>query len=460
MDRWLTQALDYIPQWLEFQMQANDQVGCSFAVAHKGQLVIEQAFGHADLSSGKKLTPRHHFRVASHSKTFTAAGILKLREQGRLRLDDVAGAYVSDLHPEVAAVTLNQLLTHSAGIIRDGDDAGQWADRRPFLKAEELRRALGEKPTIDSNTRFKYSNHGFGLLGLVIEAISGESYVEWIAREVVKAAKLSSTHPDWPAQAKAIQPFARGHGDKMLLGRRYVIPCDNVTHALAAATGFISTAADLALFYSQLDPATTRSFLSVASRREMTRLQWQNPMTPTPQSYGLGLTGGDISGWDWVGHSGAFQGCLSKTAVLLGRELSLSVITNLNTGLSGMWLDGAVAILREFATRGAGGAKTKAWRGRWWSPWGAVDLIPMADHIIVAAPASFNPFAGASEIDVSSRDAGSVRLAGGFGSHGEPARLTRNKNGEVSEVWLGGTRFLPAAKVRRDLKRRYRTVAD
>ena len=75
MDAWLKAALDYVPRWIDFQVQHFDQPGCSIAIAHRGEVVLEEAFGTADLGSGEVLTPRHRFRVASHSKTFTAAAI-------------------------------------------------------------------------------------------------------------------------------------------------------------------------------------------------------------------------------------------------------------------------------------------------------------------------------------------------------------------------------------------------
>src|SRR5262245_10596356 len=126
MERWLAAALDYIPDWIDFQMRLTEQPGVSIAVSYQGKPVLECALGHADAVAGAALTPRHRFRVASHSKSFTAAGILKLREQGRLQLDDPAGRHVKRLHPAVAGVTIAQLLSHSAGIIRDGIDSGQW----------------------------------------------------------------------------------------------------------------------------------------------------------------------------------------------------------------------------------------------------------------------------------------------------------------------------------------------
>src|SRR5436305_9729080 len=138
MEPWLKPALDYVPRWLEFQMQASQQPGCMMAIAYRGNVVLERAFGHANLDTGEPLTPRHRFRVASHSKSFTAAGIMKLRERGKLKLDDAAGQFVEGLHPEVARATVAQLLSHSAGLTRDGSDAGFFGDRRPFPSAREL----------------------------------------------------------------------------------------------------------------------------------------------------------------------------------------------------------------------------------------------------------------------------------------------------------------------------------
>src|SRR5689334_6743637 len=86
LDKWMGAALEYLPQWIDHQMRLTEQPGCSLAVAHKGKLVFEAAFGHAHLGKQVPMTTRHRFRVASHSKTFTAAAIMKLREQGRLKL--------------------------------------------------------------------------------------------------------------------------------------------------------------------------------------------------------------------------------------------------------------------------------------------------------------------------------------------------------------------------------------
>jgi CubicO group peptidase (beta-lactamase class C family) len=243
---WLESALDYIPQWLDYQMRETEQPGCVLALVHNGTVVLDRAFGHADIVGRVPLTPRHRFRVASHSKTFSAAGILKLRDERKLSLDDRPGQYVGGLHPAIAEATIGQLLSHSAGIIRDGTDSGQWRDARPFLDETELRADLAAAPTIAANTRFKYSNHAFGLIGLVIEAVTGSPYRDWIRRAIIEPAGLDETEPDMTLDAAALA--ARGHSSKLPLGRRVVIPGDNQTNALAAATGFVSTTGPRPLF--------------------------------------------------------------------------------------------------------------------------------------------------------------------------------------------------------------------
>jgi len=453
MQKWLDPALDFIGRWMDFQMRMSEQPGCVIAIAHKSRIVLEQAFGHADLARGTRLTPRHRFRVASHSKSYTAAGALKLREQGKLKLDDAVGTYVKGLNPRVARTTLGQILSHSAGIVRDGKEAGQFLDRRPFLNAEELMADLQAAPAIEPNTRFKYSNHGFGLIGLAIEAITGEPYTAWMKREIIDAAGLEETHPDMPIPKAA--PMASGHSGRLLLGRRVVIPGDYTANAIAPAGGVVSTARDLALFFAQLSPKASRSVLSVASRREMVRRQWRNQHSSLERYYGLGTISGSLGGWEWFGHSGGLQGYITRTCVIPEHDLTLAVLTNAIDGWAGLWVDGAMHILRAFSQHGAPSRKARDWTGRWWSVWGAVDLVPMGNKVLVVGPGFINPIGDAGELEITGRDQGRIAVADGYSSYGERVRRVRDRAGKVTEVWLAASKMLPEAKVAKEMQARY-----
>ncbi len=453
MTKWLNNAIRYVDEWLDFQMRLTRQPGCVLAFANKGRLIFEKAYGHADVVHRRRMTPRHRFRVASHSKSFTAAAILRLKEEGKLRLDDLAGTYVEGLHPSVARVTLSQLLSHGAGVVRDGRDAGQWSDERAFADRTELRAALAEPLVIPPDSRMKYSNHGFGLLGLVIESVTGETYGSWITRNIVRTSGLRETTPDMPVARGT--PLARGHGSQLPLDRRVVIPADNCTRGLAPATGFVSTAGDLARFFASLDPDSRRSVLTPESRRAMIHWQWRDPHSSDDGGYGLGMCLGFFGGLEWAGHGGAFQGVRSCTVMLPGSGLCFSVLANATDGLAEPWAEGIVRILRVFRDNPLPGPSARSWTGRWWNSGEAVDLVAFGNRVLVAQPDRLDPFKAADEITLTEEHQGTISLSGGYGIHGEPARLERGRDGKVNEVWFGGFRWVGERRHRAELKRKY-----
>jgi CubicO group peptidase (beta-lactamase class C family) len=453
MEPWVQPAIDYFRLWMDFQIRSSQQPGCIIAIAHCGKVVSEFALGHANLVTGEKMTPRHQFRIASHSKSFTAAGIMKLREQRRLRLDDPVGQYVEGLHPQVAETTIGQILSHSAGFTRDGADAGQFTGQRPFLDADELLAELAVPPAIAPGTRLKYSNIGFGLLGMVIENITHEPYRSWIEREIVEAVGLRETEAATPLARPA--PMAGGHTPLLPLGRRVVVPGDVPQHAITPAGGFVSTAAEVARFFAQLSPQAKTSVLSPASRREMTRRHWRNPDSTVESYYGLGIMSGSLAGWDWFGHSGGLQGYISRTAMIPACDLTIVVLSNASDGWAWFWLDGAMHILRAFAKNGAPTRRVRDWTGRWWTASGATDLVPMGNRVLVGSPVMGNPFMDATEIEVTGRDSGRIVQAAGYASYGQAVRRSRSKTGKVIDVWLAGTKLRPEKAVIADMERRY-----
>jgi hypothetical protein len=250
-------------------------------------------------------------------------------------------------------------------------------------------------------------------------------------------------------------PFARGHTAKLPLDRRLVIPGDNPTNAIAPAGGFVSTAADVARFFAQLAPNAKRGVLSVGSRREMIRKHWRNPHAKLEGYYGLGIMSGRTARWDWFGHSGGFQGYISQTCVIPACDLTITILTNSVDGWAGIWLGGAMQILRAFADGGAPKRRVRDWTGRWWSLWGAVDLVAIGNLVIVANPHFLNPFMDATEIEVTGRDTGRISLAAGYASHGQAVRRTRNKAGRVTDIWLAGGNLKPEKVLAAEITRRY-----
>lgn len=453
MAAWLDGALDYVASWMAFQLRCYDQPGAQVAIVHDGVLAWERAFGTADLTTAEPLTTRHRMRAASHSKSFTAAGIMKLVEAGRLRLDDPCGGYVPGLHPGISAVTIGQLLSHGGGLVRDGRDGGQFTDRIPYRNREELLADLAEAPPFEPGMRLKYSNHGYGLLGLVMESVTGQPYADWMAEHVIAAAGLTETAADTAALTEG--KLAKGHSGKQPLGYRVVVPGANPTHAMAAAAGFATTASDLARFFAQLAPTAPTSLLSAASRREMSRRLWRDEDTTIERYYGYGLMSGPPGPWSYLGHTGGLQGFISRTVVIPEEHVAVSVVTNALDGLAHSWVDGILGILRRFKEAGEPKPGLADWSGRWWSIWGAVDLVPVGEQVLAAFPAAFAPFFEASEIEVTGTDEGRIAKCTGYGSPGEPVRLVRAADGTVEAIQLAASRLLPEAALAAEMRERY-----
>src|SRR5690606_30024153 len=148
--------------------------GAVVIVGRKGKIVYRKAFGNRSLvPTVEPMTVDTIFDVASLTKPVaTATSIMILVEQGKLRLNDTIGKYISDIDdPEAKKVTIQQLLTHTSGYRPDFDLGEKWAGRDGMLaalKKEKLRNPPG--------TRFVYSDIGFIVLGEIIERVADGPY--------------------------------------------------------------------------------------------------------------------------------------------------------------------------------------------------------------------------------------------------------------------------------------------
>src|SRR3954451_15794711 len=196
-------AVRYADTWLAYQQTYQRIPGVQAAVLYESDVMLTTAHGEADVENAVALRPDHLFRVASHSKTFTATAIMQLVEAGSLALDDEVGKWLPWLGQTVWRVTLREMLAHSSGIFRDSLDGDFWQLMRAFPDEAALREiAMSGASVLPKNERFKYSNITFSLLGLVIRAASGQAYNEYVTTHIVEPLRLGNTGAELdPARA-------------------------------------------------------------------------------------------------------------------------------------------------------------------------------------------------------------------------------------------------------------------
>lgn len=168
--------------------------GLSVAVIEKGNVVYMKGFGYADVKKKTPITPSTKFMIGSVTKQFTAMGVLILVEDGLVDLDEKVQTYLPELTPNYDAVTIRNLLTHTSGIPSDFKKRSA----RPFfnesLIGEDLYNALEEADLeFIPGDVMRYSNAGYSLLYMVIEAVSGVSYSDFMKANIFDPLEMTAT---------------------------------------------------------------------------------------------------------------------------------------------------------------------------------------------------------------------------------------------------------------------------
>ncbi|MGO9819584.1 MAG: serine hydrolase domain-containing protein [Solirubrobacteraceae bacterium] len=429
----------YADRWLAFRRAWLRVPGVQAAVWVDGDLVLSTAHGYADLAADVALTPAHLFRVASHSKTFTATAIVQLAQAGRLRLDDRLDQHLPwTAETAVGDRTLVDLLGHGGGVIRDGYDADHWQLMRPFPDDGGLRALAMDGPTCGVDERFKYSNVGFGLLGAVVAAVTGRSYREYVAEAVVAPIELADTAPDLVVERLA--DYARGYTARSYAEHR--IPIELVdTGALDAATGFTSTAADLARWGASHLPGDERLLGAPWQRRTLRPGFDVDDHDPDAGRYGLGFDLRTVHGRRTFGHAGGYPGHATRLTVLPDDRVSIAVCVNAVDGPAQPLADGLVALAVLAAAEPDGApvsSEVDRYCGSYANLFGVTDIVRLGRRLLVIDPSTDDP---GTEVVALERDGQhmfrTVRTPG-YGSYGERVQFDVDEDGRVISARLHG----------------------
>lgn len=466
----LREVLAYVDSWLDYRVWRLRTPGAQVAIWFDGALQFSKAYGVANLDTGEPLTTAHLFRIASHSKTFTATAIMQLVEAGKLRLDDTAGSWLpalAEAGSPLANATVRQLVSHSAGVRRDGIDATFWALNRPFPdEAALLALALDDGAVRQPDATFKYTNIGFGLLGLIVGKAAGSSYAEYVETAIIGKLGLRNTGPELDAARQS--EYAGGHSGLGSWTERQVIPHVD-TQAMAAATGFYSTAEEMVQFASAHFFGDDR-LISDRSKNEMQRPVWTGLSPDAPQDgYGYGTTVRHYDGHRLVGHSGGYPGHITRTVWDPHEGLAISVLTNAVDGPAEELTAGIVKLLdkaravRPKVPLSSGLVNSAAlvppaasdqeialgsFTGRFAGLWGVTDVFILGGKLFASSPATPSPMLEPTDLAII--DENTLRIMGGspYGSVGELYRYERDASGKVVSLFMGGMQAWPIEEYR------------
>lgn len=307
---------------------AQKQLPAAYVLLVRGETVWSHAFGYSDPSNNAPASVDDVHRIASVSKLFTDIGIMQLVERGILDLDAPVSRYLPDFKPEnpfEKEITLRQLMTHRAGLVRE-PPVGNYFDATGPTLAQTVASLNATTVVYPPETRFKYSNGGIAVAGFVLERTQHRPFAEYIGESVLKPLGMENS-------SFLPKPGLMKHKPKAVLwtydGRRFDVP--TFQFGMSPAANMYSTLGDLAKFMRALFNGGEGEHGGILQRRSLEAM-WQPQFTPPGQKTGVGL-GFFVEakeGYRQISHSGDVYGFATEFTALPDAKLGVVVITTMN----------------------------------------------------------------------------------------------------------------------------------
>ncbi|MCA9052272.1 MAG: beta-lactamase family protein [Planctomycetaceae bacterium] len=301
----------------------HELAGAVMLVADKEGILAVETVGSADIAAGGKMQPDSMFWIASQTKPITAAALMMLVDEGRVRLDDPVEQYLPEFKGQMVVaekddqhvllkrpqhpITVREVLSHTSGLPFKSGVEEPTLDLYPLIA--RVRSYAMTPLDFEPGTKYQYSNAGINTAARIIEVVTGTPYEQFLDERLIRPLGMTDT-TFWPTEAqaariaKSYRPGEGGQGlaDTTISQLDYPLT-DRTRRTPMPAGGLFSTAHDLSRFYRMLlsgGELDGRRYLSEAAVQELTRRQ-----TPAElqQSYGLGFNVSERH----FGHGGAYS---------------------------------------------------------------------------------------------------------------------------------------------------------
>ena len=325
-------AVHLLERWIDAERAYSEIPGLSIAVVMDQDVLWSGASGVADLDTKTPATSQTVYSICSVSKLFTSIGVMQLQDQGRVDLhtpvsEALPWFSIQQSHPDGPPVTVEGLLTHSAGLPRESDFPYWSAPDFSFPEREAIVDRLSEQETLYPASRyFQYSNLGLTLAGEIIAEASGEPFEAYVQNHILDPLGLDHTAPQLPWDQ-----MATGYTAMTRRGVRDRVPPFEAA-GITPAAGFSSTVEDLARFASWqfrlLDGDESDGVLRENTLREMQRVHWLDPDWDV--AWGLGFSVQRRGDHTFVGHGGSCPGFRTSFMVQPDTKTAVVVMANAN----------------------------------------------------------------------------------------------------------------------------------
>lgn len=298
----------------------DEKPGAVVVIIEGGEVVFEKLYGMADIEKGVRITPDMSFRIGSLTKQFTAAAIMKLVENGQIKVNDPISKYLPGLIKNDDVITVENLLTHTSGIgnFENLEKTSMDAAGRDLNLSDILNFFIDQPPEFEVGTKYQYSNPGYILLGAIIEKVSGVSYAQFLRKEVLGPLKMDSTYFDHhkPESVIRVQGYHREDGG-IINAFRFNADLPR------AAGGLSSTAGDLQIWGEAL---WSGKVVSQQLLKQMTTPYALLDGSLTQYGYGLEVL--KVKNKPFIAHQGGIFGFQSFLATLPEQDIQIIILTN------------------------------------------------------------------------------------------------------------------------------------
>lgn len=304
------------------ELSATGTPGAAIGIVSQGKLVYAHGFGTSNVETGTVVTPAMLFRLGSTTKMMTAAAVAALAAEGKLQFEDMVGSHVRGLDPAIAALTMNQILSHTSGLkdtaVMNGrhDDAALGEEIRAWTTAW-----LFTKP----GAIYSYANPGYWLAGFVAESIAGKPYADVMEERVFTPAgmRLSTLRPTMAMTRE----LSQGHD---LVNRKVAVLRPAPDNAANWPAGSVfSNVEDLSRLVTALMDEGKLDGKQVLPAKAVKALTTPHAEIPGSHSkYGYGLDLEDREGFQEWSHGGSRAGYGSFIAMMPSLHAGLIVLCN------------------------------------------------------------------------------------------------------------------------------------